>query len=206
MWTYWFTPDDPQDSSPTSTGTFNNGEGEEYRCVRIRRAHPNEDGQVDFMAAHMAFAPFIEKHGPKFYGLSRTDRCVYLEYIGGVSLEKYLTRDINPWTAEGASQLQQVVDNTLHIIFSLAQDKFTAEPRSLDGYKVQPDMSVRQVDFNSIHYFGRRSYFYGWALEEFKGILAIALEANVRNREGTLSNADFQAQLASVPGMTDDLM
>lgn len=201
---YWFTPDDPQDSSPTSTGTFNNGQGDEYRCVRIKKDHPNEDRQVRFMATHMVFADVIERFGPKIYGWDHVERCVYVEYIGGVSLKKYIEQDINPWTAEGYRQLQQVVHNTRDHMISLGEEGYVAIC-SLDGYKIQPDMSVRQVDFHDIYYFDQQAYVYRYAVSETERALERALRRNVLNRTNTLSNADLQAQLNSVQGMVVNL-
>lgn len=202
-----FTPDIPEDSSLNSPGNLVTDFGE-HRCVRQKSDFPDMDAQVDFFARYMVYADVIEKHGPKVYGTDHIERCVYVEEIEGVTLDRYISRHINPWTAEGATALDRVVNSARNLIESLRRDKFTSSTGSF-GYIVEPGLTVRQVDFSLIYYFGRErddSAFEDY--DNFKGVLEDALEDNVinRNNSGNLSDNDYQTQLGNIPGMVMTLM
>ena len=199
-----FIPDDPLDSSRTIPGTFYEGI-EEYRCARVRSRHPTPEAQYVFYSTHLGYQEYIERHGPKIYGTNRLQQCVYVEYIEGTPLDRFLTTDINPWTAAGSTMLARVASNIVNIMESLWRDEYTAETLTLAGYIVKADMSVRQIDWNWFQWHGRRPRLYQRALESLKHNVMEALEHNIDNRRQTLSNADFQAQLDSVPAMTDHL-
>lgn len=199
-----FTPDNPLDVSQRTRGSLLTRYAE-YRCVRIKsnpNAHP--DNQIEFLSKHMAYSHVIEKHGPKFYGWDLEGRCVYVEELEGVSLERFVTQDINPWTVAGARLLEQVVNNARDLMGSLRQDKYTAGTTLL-GYIVKPDMSVRQTDFRNLYYFGRFGRRYA-EFNRFSNFLKNALEDNVFNRSADLTNAEFQAQMDTIDGMVTNLM
>lgn len=156
---------------------------------------------------HTAYSHVIEKHGPKVYGTDHIERCVYVEEIEGVSFDRFVTRDINPWTAEGYSQLEQVVNSARNLMESLRQDRFT-NPAGTLGYLVKPDLTVRQVDFWQLYYVGRRDDSFFEDYDNFKQILRGALQRNAARRmqSGNLSDPDYQTQFGSIPGMIDTLM
>ena len=202
-----FIPDDPQDTSLMIPGKFYDGI-EEYRCARVRARHPTPEAQYHFYSTHLGYQEYIERHGPKIYGTNRLQQCAYVEYIEGTPLDRFLTTDINPWTAAGSMMLARVATNIVNIMESLWRDEYTAETLTLAGYIVKADLSVRQVDWNWFDWHGRnrrRGQLYQRALESLKENVMEALENNIDNRRQTLSNAEFQAQLDSVPGMTDHL-
>lgn len=201
-----FTPDNPQDRSKTSRGSIRTYDGIERRSVRLKSRSAYPDAHAHFLAVHMAYSHIIEKHGPTIYGWDHIERCVYVEEIEGGNITRYISRDINPWTAEGARQLEQVVSNARNLFESLRQDSYTSPTDGL-GYIVKPDLSVRQVKFDNIYYFRRPDWPFDDYLQ-FKQVLADALVDNVewRMQGGNLSAIDFQVQMQNVPGMVNTLM
>ncbi len=197
-----FIPDDPSDVSFNQRGVLHTYLGAE-RCVRQTLDNANMDAQVDFFASMMAYSPIIEQYGPKLIATDHEERCAYFQDLGGVSFDQFVASDINPWTVEGRRQLEEVVNNARELMESLRQDKFTSETNGL-GYIVRPDLSVRQVDFSMIHYFGARSYMFS-DLENFKYVLEDALEGNAMNRYGygNLSYPELEAQRNSIPDIVN---
>ncbi len=198
-----FIPDDPSDVSFNQRGVLHTSLGGAERCVRQTLVNASMDAQVDFFACMMAYSPIIEQYGPKLIATDHEHRCAFFQDLGGVSFDQFVTRDINPWTVEGRRLLDEVVNNARELMESLRQDKFTSETNSF-GYIVKPDLSVRQVDFSMIHYFGPRSYMFS-DLENFSVVLRDALRDNTINRwrSGNLSDPNYIAQMNSVPDIVN---
>lgn len=127
--------------------------GVDYRCVRVRadgRYHGSgDDDAVRFLAVHDAYREVIQKHGPEIYGIDPTEKVVYLEYIEGVSLYKYIVEKVNPWTERGYRSLKEVIDNLQELVASIKEDGFCANTGP-EGYMVKSDLSVVQIDFEDI--------------------------------------------------------
>lgn len=148
------------------------------------RSTTSDADLVHFVAMYVAFQDIIEKYGPEVFGVDQDT--VYTEEIEGISLHDYIATKVNPWTPEGERFLQQVVQNTLHIVSSMSDDGFCA-PTDFLGYIVQPDLSVRQVNFETLSHTGPNSC---TDLDDFRERLRGTLALNSRLRVFNLIDSD----------------
>lgn len=165
-----FTPDEPDDTSATSTGTLRLN-SVEHRCVRLRAsglAHSyslwsyeidfdsddytpyevSESDKVRFLAVHGAFKDVIEKHGPEIFLVHPSDQAVYVEEIQAKSMYDFMN-EIAWDSPQEVNTAIQVVHNALDLMSSIERDGFCA-PTGVKGYVVTPGLTVRQVDFEEI--------------------------------------------------------